>query len=56
MRPPKHPLQVVDPQSQPVPLTRVTPRRSIRLVFWGLRIYIALMVVLVIIGFVHGVR
>lgn len=55
MRPRKQRVQVVDPHD-PVPLKRVTPRRSIQIVFWGLRVYIALMVVLVIIGFFHGVR
>ena len=51
-------LQVVPPGSPEVPveLTRITPRGSIRLVFWGLRIYIVTMIVLVIIGFSRGMH
>jgi hypothetical protein len=39
---------------EPIRLTQIQPKGSIRAVFWGLRIYIALMVVLVVIGFLHG--
>lgn len=49
-------IQVVEPQERPVILTRITPRRSIRLVFWGLRVYIGLMVALVVIGFLRGMH
>lgn len=51
-------LQVVetgDP-STPVALTRITPGRTIRAVFWGLRVYIGLMMALVIVGFLRGVH
>ena len=46
----------VDPEESPVVLTRITPRRGIRVVFWGLRIYIGLMVALVIVGFLRGMH
>ncbi|MDA8206610.1 MAG: hypothetical protein M0Z36_11115 [Thermaerobacter sp.] len=49
-------LQVVDPGEPPVVLTRVTPRRGIRVIFWGLRVYIGLMVALVVIGFLRGMH
>ncbi|MHB1952301.1 MAG: hypothetical protein ACYCOU_01015 [Sulfobacillus sp.] len=49
-------LQVVETQETPVVLTRITPRRSIRVVFWGLRVYIGLMVALVIVGFLRGMH
>ncbi|MCL5972388.1 MAG: hypothetical protein M1499_07495 [Firmicutes bacterium] len=51
-------LQVVPPveAETPVELTKIVPRGSIRLVFWGLRIYIVVMVVLVIIGFTRGIH
>ncbi len=49
-------LTVLDSEEAPVSLTRITPPRSIRIVFWGLRVYIALMVALVILGFVRGMH
>jgi LPS O-antigen subunit length determinant protein (WzzB/FepE family) len=49
-------VQVVEPDDTPVVLTRITPRRSIRVVFWGLRVYIGLMVALVIVGFLRGMH
>lgn len=49
-------LQVVDSGDSPVVLTRITPRRSIRVIFWGLRVYIGLMVALVIVGFLRGMH
>ncbi|WP_192847702.1 hypothetical protein [Sulfobacillus thermosulfidooxidans] len=54
----KTPLQVVPPMEteQPVKLTRIVPKGSIRLVFWGLRIYIVVMLILVIIGFSRGLH
>lgn len=49
-------VQVVEPEDTPVVLTRITPRRSIRVVFWGLRVYIVLMVALVVVGFLRGMH
>ena len=51
-------LQVVPPveTEAPAKLTKIVPKGSIRMVFWGLRIYILLMVVLVIIGFTRGIH
>lgn len=49
-------LQVLEPADEPVTLTRVTPNRRIQIVFWGLRAYIVVMVVLVIIGFARGMH
>ncbi len=43
-------------EEHPVALKRITPKGSIRLVFWGLRIYIVVMVVLVLIGFSRGIH
>lgn len=52
------PNKIVAPPSwePPVELTRVKPSRAISAVFWGLRLYIALMVVLVVIGFLRGMH
>jgi hypothetical protein len=41
---------------QPVALERAMPSRLIRVVFWGLRVYILAMVVAVVIGFMRGAR
>jgi hypothetical protein len=51
-------LQVVPPveTETPVELTKIVPKGAIRVVFWGLRIYIVLMVILVIIGFTRGIH
>ena len=51
-------LQVVPPvaDDQPIPLKKIVPKGSIRVVFWGLRIYIVAMLVLVIVGFAHGLH
>ncbi|CAB1130179.1 protein of unknown function [Candidatus Hydrogenisulfobacillus filiaventi] len=38
----------------PIPLTRAEVRGWVRWAFWGLRVYIAIMLVLVAVGFVHG--
>jgi hypothetical protein len=43
-------------QLAPVPLTRAPVRGWLRWAFWGLRVYIAVMLVLVVIGFIHGVH
>ncbi|WP_181362923.1 hypothetical protein [Sulfoacidibacillus thermotolerans] len=43
-----------DDYMQPVELTRAKVRGWVRAVFWGLRLYILIMIVLVIIGFAHG--
>ena len=51
----KH-TEVLEVIEEPVTLTRITPNRTIRIAFWGLRLYIAIMVVLVIIGFLRGVH
>jgi hypothetical protein len=40
----------------PVELRRIQPRGVIRVVFWGLRLYILVMVILVIIGFARGLH
>lgn len=37
-------------------LVKIVPKGSIRVVFWGLRLYIVLMVALVIIGFTRGIH
>jgi hypothetical protein len=52
----KENFQVVESTDAPVTLTRVTPNRRIQIVFWGLRAYIVVMVVLVIIGFTRGMH
>ncbi|MGC8488452.1 MAG: hypothetical protein ACP5QO_09585 [Clostridia bacterium] len=50
-------LQIVPTESDgPVELHRVQPTRAIRVVFWGLRIYITVMMALVIFGFMHGLH
>ncbi len=49
-------LSPTPPPFEPVPLKRVVPTRPIRLAFWGLRIYIALMLALVIVGFIRGLH
>ncbi|MHB1956600.1 MAG: hypothetical protein ACYCOU_22955 [Sulfobacillus sp.] len=58
MKASKNALQVVPPVDSEVPveLTRIVPKGSIRIVFWGLRIYIVVMIVLVIIGFSRGIH
>lgn len=38
----------------PVPLARAKVSGWIKVAFWGLRLYIAVMVLLVIVGFAHG--
>jgi hypothetical protein len=40
----------------PVPLKRIVPTRPIQLAFWGLRIYIAVMLALVVVGFIRGLH
>jgi hypothetical protein len=40
----------------PVPLTRVEPKGIVKVAFWALRIYIAIMLVLVAIGFRRGLH
>jgi hypothetical protein len=46
-----------DPEwGEPVKLERVTPSGPIRIIFWGLRIYIVVMVVVVVIGFTRGLH
>ncbi|MCY0879708.1 MAG: hypothetical protein OWU84_12305 [Firmicutes bacterium] len=42
------------PVEEPIQLTPIQPKGAVRAVFWGLRVYIALMVALVVIGFLHG--
>ena len=50
-------LMVVPTLGQaPVELTRVLPRGLVRWAFWGLRLYIAAMLVLVGIGFSRGMH
>jgi hypothetical protein len=41
---------------EPRGVTRVHPEGWVRWLFWGLRIYIVGMLILVIIGFTHGLR
>ena len=41
---------------EPQPLTRAPVRGWIQVAFWGLRIYIAVMLVMVAIGFVRGIH
>ncbi len=45
----------VEPEASPK-LVKIVPKGSIRLAFWGLRIYIVLMIIAVIIGFSHGIH
>lgn len=52
----KEKFDVASTTEIPVKLTRVTPNRRIQVVFWGLRAYIVVMVVLVIIGFTRGMH
>jgi len=50
-------LKVVDESEEtPVVLTRITPSGFIQWAFWGLRIYIVAMLVLVGIGFSRGLH
>lgn len=51
-------LHVVDPSElePPVPLTRIHPKGPVQIAFWGLRIYIMVMLVLVAIGFARGLH
>lgn len=51
-------LRVVEPVEiePPVPLTRVAPSGIVRIVFWGLRVYILAMLILVGIGFARGLH
>ena len=50
-------LKLVEPpEESPVSLTRVTPSGFVRWAFWGLRIYIVAMLVLVAIGFSRGLH
>ncbi|MDA8194435.1 MAG: hypothetical protein M0Z53_10615 [Thermaerobacter sp.] len=51
-------LHIVEPVDleAPVPLTRIAPKGPIRLVFWGLRAYILVMLALVAIGFARGLH
>ena len=39
----------------PAPLTRAPVKGWVKVVFWGLRVYIAAMLVLVLVGFARGV-
>ncbi|AEJ39367.1 hypothetical protein TPY_1177 [Sulfobacillus acidophilus TPY] len=48
--------QVPVDELKPVPLTRAEVRGWIRWSFWGLRLYIAVMLVLVVIGFLRGLH
>jgi hypothetical protein len=57
---PEH-LQCVRPardldELAPVKLTRVRPSGVVRLAFWALRVYIAIMVALVAVGFARGLH
>lgn len=47
--------RVVRPEP-PIPLTRTTPTGATRIAFWALRAYIAVMLVLVVIGFSRGLH
>ncbi len=51
-------LQVVPPEDNmaPVKLTKIVPKGWIQIAFWGLRLYIVIMVVLVAIGFSRGLH
>lgn len=49
-------LQAAPETGALAPLVTVKPRGWVALVFWGLRIYIAVMLVLVVIGFSRGIR
>ncbi len=50
-------LQVLPPDDNaPVKLTKVVPKGWIQIAFWGLRLYILIMVVLVAIGFSRGIH
>ncbi|MBU2717896.1 MULTISPECIES: hypothetical protein [Acidithiobacillus] len=41
---------------EPKPLTRAPIRGWIQVAFWGLRIYIAVMLIMVAIGFARGIH
>ncbi|CDQ11622.1 conserved protein of unknown function [Acidithiobacillus ferrivorans] len=41
---------------EPRPLTRAPIRGGIQIAFWGLRIYIVTMLIMVAIGFAHGIH
>jgi len=43
-----------EPQELPVTLTRAKVTGLVKGVFWGLRLYIVVMLVLVIVGFARG--
>jgi hypothetical protein len=49
------PGQHVD-ELAPVTLTRVRPHGLIQIAFWALRVYIAVMVALVAVGFARGLH
>ncbi len=44
-----------EPETLPE-LVKIVPKGTIRVVFWGLRLYIVMMIVLVIIGFTRGIH
>lgn len=48
-------VAITEPEP-PVPLRRITPRGSVQLAFWGLRVYIVGMLILVAIGFSRGLH
>ncbi|MCY0881104.1 MAG: hypothetical protein OWS74_03835 [Firmicutes bacterium] len=50
------PIDQVKESLRPVPLTRGNVKGWIQWIFWGLRIYIVVMVVLVVIGFARGLH
>lgn len=51
----QHIVKVADPgHERPVVLARISPTGFVRWAFWGLRLYIVVMLVLVVIGFIRG--
>lgn len=51
----QHIVKVADPgHERPVALVRISPTGFVRWAFWGLRLYIVVMLVLVVIGFSRG--
>lgn len=48
-------LKVIPSETLPE-LVKIVPKGSVRLVFWGLRVYIVMMIGLVIVGFMRGIH
>lgn len=49
-------IELLTPTEKPVDIVPVQPKGSIKVAFWGLRIYIVVMLILVVIGFTRGMH